>query len=47
MSEEDITTIRVHKETADRIGKQGTAKDSMEDVIKRLLDRAEGKVRGK
>jgi predicted CopG family antitoxin len=44
---EEITTIRVHKDTAERITKLGSMKDSMEDVILRALDKLEGKGRAK
>jgi hypothetical protein len=44
---EEIGTIRAHKGTIERLANLGTAKDSIEDVIKRLLDRAEPKGRAK
>jgi hypothetical protein len=40
---EEITTIRVHKETVERLGTHGTARDSLEDVINRLLDESDAK----
>jgi hypothetical protein len=44
---EELTTIRVHKDTVERLGKQGTARQSLEDIIKQFLDRAEAKARPK
>lgn len=39
----EITTIRVSKETHLRIQKHGSMTESMDDLLNRILDKFEGK----
>jgi hypothetical protein len=43
MVDDETTTIRVRRATKERLEAAGTAADSMDDVVTRLLDAAEGK----